>query len=156
MWPGGYPDYPKSSFRASVFNILDGIMFSLFFLTGVIRLQGFVYLSVVILLQASLWTALPKLYDFLYTSWEDTKRIRNDFGISHLIQRETGRLRINAVFRLFWVSRALYDIFYQFPHHSIPNVLRLVMTNGSETLLGIIGLTVTVSAVAHQVRIEHH
>lgn len=150
-WPGGYPNFPKSSFGATVLSVLDGLMFSLFFVTGVVRFQGIIYLFIVLLLQASLWTGLPELYRFLHISWEETKRIRNEFGINHLIQRETGRLRINAVFRLFWVSRALFDVFYHFPNQSIPEIFRYVLSNGSETLLGIIGLTVTVSAVAHQV-----
>jgi hypothetical protein len=118
----------------------------------VVRFTPVMYLSLVILLQASLWISLPKLIRFLQESWEETKRTRNQFGISHLIQVESGRLKINTVFRLFWISRAIYDVLYQGVDEPIPQVLRYVMTHGSETLPGVIGLTVTVSAICHQVR----
>ncbi len=149
-WPGGYPTHETRLHQ--ICSLFDALMFAMFFVTGVVRFTPVMYLSLVILLQASLWISLPKLIRFLQESWEETKRTRNQFGISHLIQVESGRLKINTVFRLFWISRAIYDVLYQGVDEPIPQVLRYVMTHGSETLPGVIGLTVTVSAICHQVR----
>ena len=152
-WPGGYPrTYQNRSY--GLCSLLDSLMICMFFVAGFVRFQPVIYLSIVIILQTSLWISLPKIYRFLKESWEDTKRTRNQFGISHLIQVESGRLKISTVFRLFWISRAIYDAFYRVGAEPVSQVLKYVMTHGSETLPGVIGLTVTVSAVCHQVIIS--
>jgi len=136
---------------SKLYTALDILILSVFFITALVQFPPLVYLGLTIVLQTSLWISIPQLYNFLRQSWDNTKRTRNQFGLSHLIQVESGRLKVTTVFRLFWISRAIYDIFNRVGIEPFPQILKFVLTNGSETLLGVIGLTVTVSAICHQV-----
>jgi len=140
-WPKGYP-IPEN--RASVVSLIDPVLFSMFYISGVVNFSPVIYILIVTALHHSLIVSLPKVYHFLILSWGETKRVQNEYGLSHLIQVESGRLRINTVFRLFWMTRAAYDAFYRCCDEPISLIIRYVMTHGTETFTGIVGLTVTV------------
>lgn len=154
--------------------LLDPVLLSLFFVTGFGHIPLVIFVPLVISLHYSLIKSLPKLYSFLILSWGETKRVQNEYGLSHLIQVESGRLRINTVFRLFWMTRAAYDAFFRCCDEPLSLIIRNVMVHGtgksfnwirnkyhkisrmcpriylwsyndvSETFTGIVGLTVTV------------
>ncbi|OXA36601.1 Protein TRC8 [Folsomia candida] len=54
-------------------------------------------------------------------------------------------------FRLFWMTRAAYDAFFRCCDEPLSLIIRNVMVHGTETFTGIVGLTVTVAAVCHQI-----
>ena len=143
----------SSSSLSIVFStqLFDFLLFSMFFLSGVVYMEPVVYGTCVFLLQHALFLSLPKVYAVLSDSWADTKRIQNEYGLSHLLQVESGRLRLNTVFRLFWVTRALYDAGLGCCEQPVWSLVRSVVVHGTQTLTGVIGLTATVSAICHQV-----
>jgi len=126
-------------------TLLDNVLMFLLLISGVVQIPVTIFIPVVICLHVPLIASLPMLYNFLLSSWAETKRIQNEYGLSHLIQVESNRLRINSVFRLFWITRAIYDAFFRCCDEPTSLVLRHVMTHGTETFTGVIGLTVTVS-----------
>lgn len=125
-------------------RVMDSLLLSLFFISGFLPVPPALFTTFVIILHHSLIKLLPQLYAFLMLSWGDTKRVQNEYGLSHLIQVESGRLRINTVFRLFWMARAAYDAFYRCCDEPFSLIIRYVMVHGTETFTGIVGLTVTV------------
>lgn len=140
-WPRGYPIREE---RSSVMSLMDPLLFSMFYISGMVSFSPVIYILIVTALHHSLIVSLPKVYNFLLLSWGETKRVQNEYGLSHLIQVESSRLRINTVFRLFWMTRAAYDAFYRCCDEPISLIIRYVMTHGTETFTGIVGLTVTV------------
>lgn len=129
----------------------EGILLGMFFITGAMTISPLTYVILMIGLHHPLLRCLPEVYAFLKSSWNETKRVQNEYGLSHLIQVESGRLRVNTVFRLFWITRALYDAASNCYNGQENSVLRYVMTHGTETFTGVVGLTVTVSAICHHV-----
>lgn len=125
--------------------LLDPVIpLSLFILTGVMNIPTTVFVITIAILQIPIILSLPKVYHFLMVSWGETKRVQNEYGLSHLIQVESGRLRVNTVFRLFWMTRAAYDGFYRCCDEPLSLIIRYIMVHGTETFTGIVGLTVTV------------
>lgn len=125
-------------------TFFEPAILSLFFISGFGNITPVIFIPLVILLHYPLIKSLPKLYKFLWLSWGETKRVQNEYGLSHLIQVESGRLRINTVFRLFWMTRAAYDAFFRCCDEPASLIIRNVMVHGTETFTGIVGLTVTV------------
>ncbi|CAG7815200.1 unnamed protein product [Allacma fusca] len=149
-WSGCHPRFhPGYKFMHT--SLLDSMLVALVFSCGLIKFQPIVYIGLVLLFQPSLWGCFPKAYAFLRDSWNETRRVQNEYGLSHLIQVECGRLKVNTVFRFFWILRAFYDAFYRCCDESLTHILRYVMSHGTETFTGIVGLTVTVSVVCHSI-----
>lgn len=132
-------------------SVSDALMLSLFYTCGLVHVQPVVVVAYVAMFQSSLWTCIPLVSEFLKSSWKETRRVQNEYGLSHLLQVECSRLRINTVFRLFWISRAVYDATVNCCNEPVPDVIRYVMSHGTETFTGIVGLTVTVSVICHSV-----
>ena len=143
--------HQKTKEEANHWSKLDSVLLVIFYLCGVVYLKPALYAVIVLLLQKPLWTCVPSTYKFLRESWNETRRVQNEYGLSHLIQVECSRLRVNTVFRLFWISRAAYDVMFQCCGESVAHILRYVMSHGTETFTGVVGLTVTVSVVCHSV-----
>lgn len=128
------------------------LLLGMFFVTGAVKIHPLAYFIIVVCLHHPLLRCIPDVYAFLKSSWNETKRVQNEYGLSHLIQVESGRLRVNTVFRLFWVTRAAYDAVSKCCNEPLNLMVRYVMTHGTETFTGVVGLTVTVSAICHQVK----
>ena len=142
---------PKTRERGNRWSTMDGGLLAIFYLCGVIHLKPALYFVIALLLQKPIWTCVPTTYKFLRESWNETRRIQNEYGLSHLIQVECSRLKVNTVFRLFWISRAAYDVMFQCCDESVAHIIRYVMSHGTETFTGVVGLTVTVSVICHSV-----
>lgn len=136
---------------------LDCIIVPVFFLTCFVHIQPTIYVLLILVLENSIRINITKVFTFLKLSFDETKRIRNEFGISHVIQIEVGRLKLNTVFRLFWITKAFYDAFYQIHQQNqssnnqpIGQLFKYVIVHGTETFTGIVGITVIISTFAHQ------
>ncbi|ODN05482.1 Protein TRC8 [Orchesella cincta] len=147
-WPGCYNLSGDNSLRTT---LTEGVLLGMFFLTGATKIHPVLYVIIMVALHHPLVRCLPDIFAFLKSSWNETKRVQNEYGLSHLIQVESGRLRVNTVFRLFWITRAGYDAVSKCCNEPFNSMFRYVMTHGTETFTGIVGLTVTVSAICHHI-----
>ncbi|CAL8072867.1 unnamed protein product [Orchesella dallaii] len=147
-WPGCYNLSGDNSLRTT---LTEGVLLGMFFLTGATKMHPVLYVIIMVGLHHPLVRCLPDIFAFLKSSWNETKRVQNEYGLSHLIQVESGRLRVNTVFRLFWITRAGYDAVSKCCNEPFNSMFRYVMTHGTETFTGIVGLTVTVSAICHHI-----
>lgn len=132
-------------------SVTECLLLGMFFVNGAIQIHPLLYIIIMLGLHHPLLRCLPDIYAFLKSSWNETKRVQNEYGLSHLIQVESGRLRVNTVFRLFWITRAGYDAISKCCNEPLNSMVKYVMTHGTETFTGVVGLTVTVSAICHHV-----
>lgn len=141
----------SNSSYSPVSSFTECLILGMFFVTGAVKFHPVLYVIIMLALHHPLLVCIPDMYAFLKASWNETKRVQNEYGLSHLIQVEGGRLRVNTVFRLFWVTRAAYDAVSKCCNEPLNLMIRYVMTHGTETFTGVVGLTVTVSAICHHV-----
>ena len=112
--------------------VLNYLIVPIFFVAGVVRMPPGIYVVVLLILEKNFRDNISTVASFLRASWDETKRIRHEFGLNHLIHVHSGRLRLNSVFKLFWITKACYDACHQCCDSSPEEVVKYVMTQGTE------------------------
>lgn len=105
------------------------------------------------LLGTSLGQQAAPMLQSLVSLYIEKRNFVNNFGLNTFLEAEWGRLRVPAVLRTFWLSRAALLLLMQEPG-SLPAVSlyttgREVLVRGSETVLSVLGMTSIVSTISH-------
>lgn len=94
-------------------------------------------------------TLLQALANF----YVEKKNVINNFGLNAFLESEWSRLRVPAVLRMFWISRAILLLLLGesggLPTLSLSATGKEVLIRGSETVISVLGMTSVVSTITH-------
>jgi len=106
------------------------------------------------LLGTSLGQQAGPLLQALVSLYVEKRNFINNFGLNTFLEAEWGRLRVPAVLRTFWLSRAVLLVVLQGPGDRLPwfavyNTGKDILIRGSETVISVLGMTSVVSTLSH-------
>jgi len=105
------------------------------------------------LLGTSLGQQAAPLLQSIVSLYIEKRNFVNNFGLNTFLEAEWARLRVPAVLRTFWISRAALLLILQepgsLPALSLYTTGKEVLVRGSETVISVLGMTSIVSSLSH-------
>jgi len=105
------------------------------------------------LLGTSLGQQAAPLLQAVVSLYIEKRNFVNNFGLNTFLEAEWARLRVPAVLRTFWLSRAALLLVLQepgsLPALSLYTTGKEVLVRGSETVISVLGMTSIVSSLSH-------